>query len=214
MPYTLLQALQHASNSAPLSATCRIRAAVTRQTIETVCNTLADVVDGETIRGYLNDQIRVGRLDHLEQQSNQILVTGLPRRLWKTPLEIAFDLHDEPFYGHSPELLALTCGGEAHKGTTRFFRVATAYVIFKDMRLTLALLFVRPEDDLAEIVAALLRRLRILGVKVRRLYLDKGFCSIPIMRYLAQTGWPALMSCPIRGKKGGTRGCVRVKPAI
>jgi len=48
------------------------------------------------------------------------------------------------------------------------------------MRLTLALLFVRPEDDLAEIVAALLRRLRILGVKVRRLYLDKGFCSIPI----------------------------------
>lgn len=183
-----------------------IRAAVTRQTIETVCNTLAEVVDGETIRGYLNDQIRVDRLDHLEQQSNQMLVAGLPRRLWKVPLEIAFDLHDEPFYGHSPELLALTCGGEAHKGTTRFFRVATAYVIFKDMRLTLALLFVRPEDDLAEIVAALLRRLRILGFKARRLYLDKGFCSIPIMRYIAQTGWPALIACPIRGKKGGTRG--------
>lgn len=183
-----------------------IRAAVTRQTIETVCHTLAEVVDGETIRGYLNDQIRVDRLNQLEQQSNQMLGAGLPRRLWKSPLEIAIDLHDEPFYGHSPELLALTCGGEAHKGTTRFFRVATAYVIFKDMRLTLALLFVRPEDDLAEIVAALLRRLRILGVKVRRLYLDKGFCSIPIMRCLAQTGWSALMSCPIRGKKGGTRG--------
>lgn len=183
-----------------------IRAAVTRQTIETVCQELVEVVDGETIRGYLNDQIRVDRLEQLEQQSNQMLVTGLPRRLWKAPLEIAIDLHDEPFYGHSPELLALTCGGEAHKGTTRFFRVATAYVIFKDMRLTLALLFVRPEDDLAEIVAALLRRLRILGFQVRRLYLDKGFCSIPIMRYIAQTGWPALMACPIRGKKGGTRG--------
>jgi hypothetical protein len=74
-----------------------IRAAVTGQTIETVCNTLAEVVDGETIRGYLNDQIRVDRLDHLEQQSNQMLVAGLPRRLWKVPLEIAFDLHDEPF---------------------------------------------------------------------------------------------------------------------
>lgn len=183
-----------------------IRAAVTRQTIETVCNTLATGVDGETIRGYLNEQIRVDQLNQLEQQSNQILVTGLPRRLWKTALEIAIDLHDEPFYGHSPELLALTCGGEAHKGTTRFFRVATAYVIFKEMRLTLALLFVRPEDGLAEIVAALLRRLRILGIKVRRLYLDKGFCSIPIMRYLAQTNWSVLMACPIRGKKGGTRG--------
>ena len=183
-----------------------IRAAVTRRTIEAVCHDLVEVVDGETIRGYLNDHIRVDRLDHLEQQSKQMLVAGLPRRLWKVPLEIAFDLHDEPFYGHSPELLALTCGGEAHKGTRRFFRVATAYVIFKDMRLTLALLFVRPEDELAEVVAALLRRLRILGFKVRRLYLDKGFCSIPIMRYIAQTGWSAILACPIRGKKGGTRG--------
>lgn len=75
-----------------------IRAAVTRQTIETVCHSLAEMVDGETIRGYLNDQIRVDQLPHLEQQSNQMLVAGLPRRLWKVPLEIAIDLHDEPFY--------------------------------------------------------------------------------------------------------------------
>jgi hypothetical protein len=81
--------------------------------------------------------------------------------------------------------------------------VATAYVIFKDMRLTVALLFVRPEDELVEIVAALLRRVRILGFRVRRLYLDKGFCSIPIMRAIAQTGWAAILACPIRGKKGG-----------
>lgn len=182
-----------------------LRAAVNRQTIETVCHNLRGVVDGETIRGYLNEQIRVEGLPQLERQSNQLLVAGLPRRLGKVPLEMAIDLHDEPFYGHSPELLALTCGGEAHKGTSRFFRVATAYVIFKEMRLTLALLFVRPEDELAEIVAALLRRLRILGFRVRRLYLDKGFCSIPMMRYLAQSGWAVILSCPIRGKTGGTR---------
>jgi hypothetical protein len=182
-----------------------IRAAVTGQTIETVCNSLADVVEGETIRGYLNDQIRVSRLDHLEQQSNQMLVTGLPRRLWKTPLEIAIDLHDEPFYGHSPELLALTCGGEAHKGTTRFFRVATAYVIFKDMRLTLTLLFVRPEDDLAEIVAALLRRLRILGFKVRRLYLDKGlfYSNHPLYRPKRLVGCVGLPHSRQKGRHPG-----------
>ena len=107
-----------------------IRAAVNRQTIETVCHDLAGVVEGETIRGYLNEQIKVEGLPRLEQQANQMVVAGVPRRLWKARLEIAFDLHDEPFYGHSPDLLALTCGGEAHKGTTRFFRVATAYVIF------------------------------------------------------------------------------------
>jgi putative transposase len=182
-----------------------VKAAVTGQTIETACKELDDMVDGETIRGYLNEQLRVDELHGLEQQVNQALVAGLPRRIWKPKLEIAIDLHDEPFYGHSPELLALTCGGKAHKGTTRFFRVATAYLIFKDMRLTLGLLFVRPEDDLAEIVAALLRRLRILGLKVKRLYLDKGFCSIPVLRYLEKSGWPAILACPIRGKKGGTR---------
>jgi len=183
-----------------------VKAAVTGQSIETVCNNLVEMVDGETIRGYLNEQVRVDDLHSLEQQVNQALVAGLPGRLRKTKLEIALDLHDEPFYGHSPELLALTCGGKAHKGTTGFFRVATAYVIFKDMRLTLGLLFVRPEDEIPEIVAALLRRLRILGLKVRRLYLDKGFCSIPVLHYVEQSGWPAIIACPIRGKKGGTRG--------
>lgn len=165
-----------------------VKAAVTGQSIETVCNNLADMVDGETIRGYLNEQVRADDLHSLEQQVNQALVAGLARRLRKTKLEIAIDLHDEPFYGHTPELVALTCGGQAHKGTTRFFRVATAYVIFKEMRLTLGLLFVRPEDEISEIVAALLRRLRILGLKVRRLYLDKGFCAIPVLRYVQQSG--------------------------
>jgi putative transposase len=182
-----------------------VKAAVTGQSIETVCNNLADMVDGETIRGYLNEQVRADDLHSLEQQVNQALVAGLARRLRKTKLEIAIDLHDEPFYGHTPELVALTCGGQAHKGTTRFFRVATAYVIFKEMRLTLGLLFVRPEDEISEIVAALLRRLRILGLKVRRLYLDKGFCAIPVLRYVQQSGWPAIIACPIRGKKGGSR---------
>jgi putative transposase len=182
-----------------------IRAAVTHQTIETVCQELQEMVDGETIRGYLNEQIKANDLLGLEQQVNQALVVGIPRRLWKARIEVAIDLHDEPFYGHSADLLAYTCRGEATKGTTRFFRLATAYVIFKDMRLTLALLFVKPGDNLPDIVAALLRRLRHLEFKVRRLYLDKGFCTIPILRYLAEQKWPAILACPIRGKRGGTR---------
>ena len=183
-----------------------VKAAVSRQSIEAVCKELDEMVTGETIRGYLNEQVRVDDLHRLEQQVNQALVAGLPRRIWKTKLEIAIDLHDEPFYGHTPELLALTCGSKANKGTTRFFRLATAYLIFKDMRLTLGLLFVRSEDELSEIGAALMRRLRILGLKVKRLYLDKGFCSIPVLRHIEKSGWPAILACPIRGKKGGTRG--------
>ena len=183
-----------------------IQAAVTCQTIESVCNDLDEIVDGETIRGYLNEQIQVDGLQELERRVNQALVVGLPRRLWKPRLHIAIDLHDEPFYGHTPELASFTCGGPARKGTTRFFRTATVYVIFKDMRVTLAVLFVHPEDALPELVAALLRRLRILGLRIRCLYFDKGFCTTPVLRYVEKSGWPAILACPIRGKKGGTRG--------
>ncbi|MBV7327204.1 transposase [Chloroflexi bacterium TSY] len=183
-----------------------VKAAVTRQTIESVCKDLPEMVDGETIRSYLKEQVRVDDLQNLERQVNQALVAGLPGRLMKTKLEIAIDFHDEPFYGKSPELLELTCRGEAEKGTTRFFRVATAYVIFKDVRVTLSILFVRPEDKTADIVTSLLRRLRILGLKVRRLYLDKGFCSSPVLESIKQSGWPAIIACSIRGKTGGTRG--------
>jgi hypothetical protein len=182
-----------------------VKAASTKQTIEAVCNDLTEMVNAETIRRYINTQITVDDLHELERQVNRALVIGLPRRLWKPRLEIAIDLHDEPFYGQTPELVALACRGEAKQGTTRFFRLATAYVIFKDMRVTLALLFVRPEDELPELVAALLRRLRILGLKIKRLYLDKGFCSIPVLRYVAASGWPAIIACPIRGKQAGTR---------
>ena len=183
-----------------------IKAATTRQTIESTCNDLEGVVDGETVRSHLNEQIQIDGLQELERRVNQALVPELPRRLWKPPLHIAIDLHDEPFYGHTPELIGFTCGGPAKKGTTRFFRMATAYVIFKDMRVTLAVLFVHPDDPIPELVAALLRRLRILGLRIRRLYFDKGFCTTPVLRYVEKSGWPAILACPIRGKKGGTRG--------
>ena len=46
-----------------------VKAAVTQQTIEAICQDL-DVVGGETIRGYLKEQVRVDDLHNLERQVN------------------------------------------------------------------------------------------------------------------------------------------------
>jgi putative transposase len=181
-----------------------IKAAVTRQTIEAVCQDL-EVSTSNTIRTYLNDQIQADDLAELERRVNATLVEGVPPQVWAKAWNVAFDFHDEPFYGKSPELLAYACGGEARAGTTRFYRVATAYVMAKNDRVTLALLFVRPEDTIPEILACLIRRLRILGLQVLRLLLDKGFCTIPVLRHVAASGWSAILACPIRGKQGGTK---------
>jgi putative transposase len=182
-----------------------VKAAATGQTIEEVCKDLERVADSNTIRSYLNEQIRIEDLRNLERQVNRAVVKDIPARVWKGEQEVIFDLNDEAFYGKTPELVASACRGEARDGTTYFFRVATAYVIVQHLRVTLAVLFVTPEDDLQDIVVALRRRLNILGVKVRRLLLDKGFHSIPMMRFLESTGWPVIIACPIKGKHGGLR---------
>lgn len=76
------------------------------------------------------------------------------------------------------------------------------------MRLTLAVHFVLPEDSTVAVVKRLLGRLAALQVQIGCLLLDKGFSGIAMMQYLDRKQLPAIIACPIRGKKdppGATR---------
>jgi putative transposase len=42
------------------------------------------------------------------------------------------------------------------------------------------------------------------GVKVKRLWMDKGFASIVVYRLLEQRGLKAVIACPLRGKANGS----------
>ena len=95
--------------------------------------------------------------------------------------------------------------GRAHNGTTRFYRVATAYVMLNHLRVTLAIRFVLPAEDTVTIVADLQKRLKTLEIPVACLFLDKGFGGIAVMDYLTRQKQPAVIACTIRGKRGGTR---------
>jgi putative transposase len=75
----------------------------------------------------------------------------------------------------------------------------------RDVRLTLAVVFVKPDDGKVTLLERLLTRVRALGVRVRCLYADKGFCAIPVLQWLLVQHLPAIIACPIRGKQGGTR---------
>lgn len=95
--------------------------------------------------------------------------------------------------------------GERIGGTTRFYRVATAYVIKHGQRVTLAVRFVLPEEATETVVADLLRLLRQCQLQISCLYLDKGFASVAVFAYLQRQQQAALIACPIGGKTGGTR---------
>jgi putative transposase len=179
--------------------------AVNRATIQALCADLVGTPDPETIRRYLNAQFRIDDLPTLEDHVNTALGDAIPAHVWPRARDVAIDFHDRPYYGKTPQADGLWVRGEAHDGTTRFYRVATAYLMLNGIRLTLAIRFVLPEDDIVVVLDHLLGRLDALGLRVKRLFLDKGFAGTAILAYLTKRQQPALIACPIRGKRGGTR---------
>ena len=186
-----------------------VSAAARRTYIESVCNDLQEAPDSNTVRGYLKDQLTPERIRVLQRDCNRALASQLPTWLRDHRKEIAIDLHDEPYYGKDDDPEDPTCWvcrGEAREGTTRFYRCATAYVMHRDLRFTLAVEFVHPDDDLVQILHRLIRRVKALRIQVRRYFLDKAFCGIPTLRWLlSHPEVSAIVAVTIRGKTGGTR---------
>lgn len=184
-----------------------VGAAARATTLEAVCADLLDTPHANTVRGYLTSQLAPQTIPRCEQQWNTAFASLLPDWLWARPQEVAIDFHDEPYYGrcdpHAPD--NWVCRGEAQAGTTYFYRCATAYIMQRDARYTLAVVFVKPSDDKVTLLERLLTYVRELGVRIRCLYADKGFCAIPVLRWLLAQRIPALVAAPIRGKRGGTR---------
>ena len=180
-------------------------ASVQCSTIEAVCQELVGTPVGNTVRGYLNDQLRIEELPTLEDQFNQALAAHLPQRIRRKLRILAMDLHDRPYYGKTKQEDGLWVRGPARDGTTRFYRIASAYVVLKGLRFTLAIRFVLPGDKPAKIIQHLWQRVAALAIPVKYLLLDRGFAGIDVQDYLDQQGIPAIIACPIRGKQGGTR---------
>jgi hypothetical protein len=174
-------------------------------TVQALGTDLVNSPDPETVRGYLREQLRVEDLPELEQQLNAALAEKVPARVWRQARDIAIDFHDRPDYGKTPQEKGLWVRAQAKDGTTHFYRIATVYVILKNLRVTLAIHFVRPEDETVEIVKLMLKRVKKRQIRIDCLFLDKGFGSIAVMEYLTGQGLSALIACTIRGKTGGTR---------
>jgi putative transposase len=174
-------------------------------TLESVCSDLVESPDAETVRRYFNQQLRIEALPALTEHLNAALAAEIPARVRAQACEVAIDLHDRPYYGKTTQAEGLWVRGQAKAGTTRFYRVATAYVMVKYLRVTLAVRFALPGETLVTLLDDLLKRLKTLRIRVVRLFLDRGFAGIAVMAYLTHQRQPALIACPIRGKTGGTR---------
>jgi len=174
-------------------------------TVQALGTDLVGSPDPETIRGYLREQLRVEDLPELEQRLNAALAKKIPARVWRRACDVALDFHDRPYYGKTPQAEGLWIRAQAKDGTTHFYRIATAYVMLHDLRVTLAIHFVLPREETVEVVKTLLQQIERCQIRIKRLFLDKGFGSITVMAHLTHQGLPAVIACTIRGKTGGTR---------
>lgn len=157
------------------------------------------------VMGELADQ-----LYDIEQQQkaiNKILASKLPKHLGKKGRRIAIDLVEIPYHftineEHEDEIRR----SKAKSGTTHFFVYATAYVILKGNRYTLAMIRVKASDTMLEVLKKLMAQLKKMGIKISLLLLDRGFYSVKVIRYLSRRKQAFIMPAIKRGKKAEQEG--------
>jgi hypothetical protein len=117
-----------------------------------------------------------------------------------------------PYYGTpSEQEEPYIIRSRAKAGTCSFYTYATAYVISRGKRVTLALHAVRRDETLVCVITRLLDQMAKLRISVKRLYLDRSFYCVPVIRWLQACDIPFEMPVIVRGKQGGTRALIQQK---
>jgi hypothetical protein len=185
-------------------------AAARLTSLAAVCGCLALAPSDTAVRTAL--LATLPEIHELQRRLNRALQGDLPRGLRRRRQPLAIDLTLLPYHGQPQHAADEVYRGQAKEGTSHFHAYATAYVIRKGQRFTVALVYVRKGDDLADVVKGLLRQAARAGIKPRYLLLDRGFYSVNVVRYLQAAHCPFVMPLPCRGRKadhpkgpGGTR---------
>jgi hypothetical protein len=137
----------------------------------------------------------------LQRRLNRALQGDLPDALRRKRQPLSADLTLIPYHGRPLHDPGEIYRGQAKSGTSHFHAYATAYVIRKGRRFTVALASVGRHDPLPEVLKRLLREAARAGVRPRYLLLDRGFCSVDVIRYLQAARHAWLMPLTLRGRK-------------
>jgi len=178
---------------------------VHRLSIESACQELQGAPSGNRLREVLAEALpdRKG----MQSALNRMFCHQLHPSVWKHKrgFNIAIDLTLIPYHGQPYEDPKEIVRGMPKSGTTHFHGYATVSIVRDDRRYVVALRFVEYGEQMADIVRWLIKRLKTLKIRLRRVFLDKGFCSKPVFKVLGQHKLSYVTPIPVRGKSGGVR---------
>lgn len=178
---------------------------VHRLSIESASQELQDAPSGNRLREVLVEALpdRPG----LQRVLNRIFRQQLHPSVWKCKRDfnVAIDLTLIPYHGQPYEDKKEIVRSAPKSGTTHFHGYATVSIVRDNRRYVVALRFIEYGEQMADIVRWLLKRLKSLKFRIRRVFLDKGFCSKPVFKVLEQHKLSFITPIPVRGKSGGVR---------
>lgn len=176
-------------------------ASVHESSLHTACHELAGASSGNRVRVVLMHALP-GRRE-LQRQLNTALRAQVPRAFFKGKrrYEIAIDLTLIPYHGTAREA-GDVLRAQAKAGTNHFHGSATVSVVHDRQRYVLALRFVPEHETMVDIARTLLDRVRRLKIFVRRVYLDKEFYAVEVLRMLDRRHLAHVLPVPLRGKSG------------
>lgn len=178
---------------------------VNRLSIASTCQELKNAPSGNRLREVLVEALP--DRSEVQRALNRIFRQQLHPSVWKCKRDfnIAIDLTLIPYHGQPYEDKKEIVRGMPKSGTTHFHGYATVSIVRDARRYVVALRFIEYGDEMADIVRWLLKRLKSIKIRIRRAFLDKGFCSKPVFKVLDQHHLSYVIPIPVRGKSGGVR---------
>jgi hypothetical protein len=175
-----------------------LAAAARLTSIYAACLHLKDAPSCETIRKALLSTLP--EYAELQKGVNRALAGDLPKSLRKKKQRLAIDLHLTPYYGKPAKDPKEIYRSQAKAGTNNFHAYATAYVVCKGQRYTVALTPVEHGEKMKDVVQRLLALARKASIRPCLLLLDRGFYGVDVIRYLQAARVPFLMPAVARGR--------------
>lgn len=185
--------------TAPVLFAILFWAAARLASIAAACRELRDAPCDQAVRNAL--LATLPDFYELQRRLNRALRGSLPKALTRRRHVVAIDLVLKPYYGLPHSDAAEIYRGACKAGTHQFHAYATAYVICKGCRCTLALRAVHHSDPWDDVVKDLLRQVRQAGVAIKLVLVDRGFYSVAVIRYLQRAKYAFVMPVIRRGRK-------------
>ena len=175
-----------------------LRAAARCISVSAACRDLARAPSDQAVMTALDEGLPKTLLV-LERRLNDALIDPLPRRMRRRAWNVAIDWHLQPYYGQPFQSRNELYYGQPKLGTTKFHAYASACIVEYGRRYTLVLTWVRRHESMVRVLRRMVTRIREIGLKIRRLLLDRAFFNGAVVAFLQEEDLPFVMPVVIRG---------------